>query len=74
MSISSDASIEIDFAYRCRNNCSSIPYTKFLVRPILYNRLINSQKSSDYLTSYLDKRRYYGIDTLNYNIDINLNY
>lgn len=44
------------------------------MRPIIYNRLINIQKSEDYLTNYLDKRRYYSIDTLNRDVDIVLNY
>lgn len=74
MSIGQDTAIEIDFALRCRANCSAVNYTKLLVRPIILNWLINSQQSDKYLISFLDKRRYYGIDTLNYAFDTALSY
>jgi hypothetical protein len=74
ISIAQDTTIEIDYALRCRANCSDVNYTKVLVRPIILNWLINSQQSDQYLISFLDKRRYYGIDTLNYAFDTALSY
>lgn len=74
ISIAQNTTIEIDFALRCRANCSDVNYTKVLVRPIILNWLINSQQSDNYLISFLDKRRYYGIDTLNYAFDTALSY
>lgn len=74
MSINQVSTLEIDYAFSCKGNCSSAPLTSLLVRPILYNRIINSQNSSNYLISYLEKRRYYGIDTSDYQFDTALNY
>ena len=61
-------------ALYCGASCSSANYTKLLVRPIIYNRLINAQQNKDYLIDFLDKKRYYGIDTVGYAFDTALSY
>ena len=61
-------------ALYCGSSCASANYTKLLTRPILYNRLINAQQNKEYLTDYLDKKRYYGVDTTGAPFDVALDY
>ena len=77
MDVTQDSLFQIDFAIRCRADClntSLTPITNLLIRPIIYNRLINPQKSEDYLLTYLDKRRFYGLTTLDSPFDTVLDY
>lgn len=64
----------MSIALYCGGNCSSAQYTKLMVRPIIYNRLINAQQNIDYLTDFLDKKRYYAIDTVGSSFDVALSY
>ena len=59
MSVSQEATFAIDVAYRCRTNCSSIPETSILFRPIILDTLINPQEREEYLINFLEKRQYY---------------
>ena len=47
------------------------------IRPIIYNKLLNPQQSEEYISEYLDKRRYYKISTkvaqFDYNLDFSIN-
>jgi hypothetical protein len=74
ISVAQQASFSIDVAFKCGQDCSTLNSTEFLVRPIILNRLVNAQKSKDYLTSFLDKRLYYSINTRSSNFDTVLNY
>ena len=74
MDVTQDSLLEIDIAFRCGQNCTNTPYTNLLVRPIIFNRLINPQEHQEYMTTFLDKRRYFGIDTANPEFDTVLDY
>ena len=74
MDVSQESLIEIDFAFRCRADCSTVNETQLLVRPIFYNRIINPQETEGYVTQFLEKKRYYGITTRRWDFDIALSY
>lgn len=69
-----DSILEISLGMYCGGPCSSANLTELLVRPILYNRLVNPQKNKEYISDFLDKRRYYGINSKNNQYDVALTY
>ena len=77
MDVSQESLFQVDFAIRCRADClntTATPPMYLLVRPIIYNRLINPQKSEGYIQNYLEKRRFYGVSTLDSAFDTVLDF
>ena len=71
--VGQDSSLQIDVAFKCLADCSTVGYTQLMVTPIIYNRLINPQ-DTNYMEGYLEKRKYYIIDTQSYQFDTVLDY
>jgi len=74
MSIDQTATLQLYYYFDCKVNCTSLSKIQVQIRPIIFNTLINSQQSQNYLVHYLDKKTYYPIDTQNGNFDTILQY